>query len=72
VHLLIGPFMAGMIRSRFLALKTAPVAYMIAVKRSSLLFSIACGAWLFGEERSWQHLSAAAVIVAGIVMIAAG
>lgn len=71
-HLLIGVFMAGMSLTHFLAMEKVQVAYMIAVKRSSLLFSIAYGAWLFGEERPWQHLAAGVVIVAGIVLIVSG
>ena len=71
VYLLIGIFMAGMSLTHFLAMEKVQVAYMIAVKRSSLLFSIVYGAWLFGEKRLWQHLAAGAVMVAGIILIAA-
>ena len=71
VYLLIGVLMAGMSVTHFLAMAKVQVAYMIAVKRSSLLFSIGYGAWLFREQRLWQHLTAGAVMVAGIILIAA-
>lgn len=46
------------------------VAYMIAVKRSSLLFGIAYGALLFGERDVVRHLLGGAVMVAGVAVIA--
>jgi drug/metabolite transporter (DMT)-like permease len=63
-HLLIGVFMGIM------ALAHVEVAYMIAVKRTSLLFGILYGALLFGEKRLGQHLLAGSFMVAGVALIA--
>ena len=45
------------------------VAYMIAVKRSSLLFGIVYGALVFGEARLRQHLFAGSLMVAGVALV---
>ncbi len=41
--------MALMVLTHFLALAQAATAYMIAVKRTSILFGILLGAWVFRE-----------------------
>jgi hypothetical protein len=57
--------MTIMILTHFLALAQAETAYMIAVKRLSILFGILLGAWVFREARLRQHLFAAGAMVAG-------
>jgi uncharacterized membrane protein len=60
---LVGAFYSVMITFHVLALKTALVSYMVAIKRSSLLFSIVFGI-VFFRERS----GVAAKIAGGVVM----
>jgi drug/metabolite transporter (DMT)-like permease len=67
---LVAGLMALMVITHFLALERVQVAYMISVKRSSILFGILFGALLFGEARLAQHLLAASLMVAGVVLIA--
>ena len=45
-HLTIGVLMAAMVITHFLAIAKITAAYMITVKRLSLLFGIFFGAWL--------------------------
>jgi drug/metabolite transporter (DMT)-like permease len=70
-HLLVGVFMAGMVLAHFYAIEHVEVAYMIAVKRTSLLFGMLYGAWLFGETGLARNLVAALLMVAGVYLIAA-
>ena len=69
---LVAALMTTMILTHFLALAQAETAYMIAVKRTSVLFGIALGAWVFHEKRLGQHLAAGALMVAGVALILAG
>jgi drug/metabolite transporter (DMT)-like permease len=69
VHLLIGLLASGMVLTHFLALSQVEAAYMIAVKRSSLLFGILYGALLFNEARLREHLLAGALMVLGVVLL---
>jgi drug/metabolite transporter (DMT)-like permease len=55
--------------AHFLAIQEVEVAYMIAVKRTSLLFGILYGALLFGESGLGLHLFAGAMMLAGVVLI---
>jgi drug/metabolite transporter (DMT)-like permease len=59
-----------MVYTHFLALRLVEVAYMIAVKRVSLIIGILYGAWLFHEGGLRRHLLAAALMVAGVFLIA--
>ncbi len=70
-HLLVGIFMAGMVLAHFHAIEHVEVAYMIAVKRTSLLFGLLYGAWLFGETGLARNLAAALLMIAGVYLIAA-
>jgi drug/metabolite transporter (DMT)-like permease len=45
------------------------VAYMIGLKRTSILFGILLGALWLGETRLLQHLLAAGLMVLGVVLI---
>ncbi len=69
-HLGVGIFMAGMVITHFYAINHIEVAYMIAVKRTSLLFGILYGAWLFKEDNLNKNLLAGGLMIAGIYLIA--
>jgi drug/metabolite transporter (DMT)-like permease len=66
---LVAGLLAFMVITHFLALAQAGTAYMIAVKRTSVLFGILLGAWVFREERLRQHLGAALLMVMGVALI---
>ncbi|MDH3393628.1 MAG: DMT family transporter [Desulfobulbaceae bacterium] len=65
----VGIFMTAMILTHFYAVTRIEVAYMIAVKRTSLLFGILYGAWLFQEKGLVRHLAAGALMIAGVFLI---
>jgi drug/metabolite transporter (DMT)-like permease len=69
-HLLVGLFMGAMVVAHFYAIAHVTVAYMIAVKRTSLLFGMLYGAWLFGEAGLKRNLVAGTLMVAGVCLIA--
>lgn len=71
-HLAVGALMALMILSHFAAIERAEVAYMIAIKRTSLLFGILYGTLLFKEPSPVRHLIAGAIMVCGVLLIALG
>lgn len=68
-HLGVGAFMAAMVVAHFYAIAHIEVAYMIAVKRTSLLFGMLYGAMLFGERHLGRHLVAGALMVTGVAAI---
>ncbi len=59
-----------MIYTHFLALQLVQVAYMISVKRVSLLFGILYGALLFHERGLRTQLPAGVLMLAGVFLIA--
>jgi drug/metabolite transporter (DMT)-like permease len=61
--------MGVMIITHFMALARVEVAYMIAVKRTSLLFGILYGALLFRERNLGRHVLAGALMSAGVAVI---
>lgn len=67
--LLIGVLMAVMVVAHFMAIAQVEAAYMVAVKRTSLLMGIVYGIWLFGEHRAIQNLMAGSLVVAGVGLI---
>lgn len=67
--LIVGGFMALMVYTHFLAIQRVEVAYMISVKRTSLLFGMVLGAWLFGERDLPRNLLAGSLMVAGVFLI---
>jgi len=71
VHFLIGFWFALMIVSHFLAIDLVQAAYMIAVKRSSILFAVLYGVLLFGEREPGRRLVSAATMVVGMILIGA-
>src|SRR5512143_707269 len=56
--------------SHFYAVSMANVAYMIAVKRTSLLFGVLYGFWLFGERQMRERLLGAVLMFSGFVLVA--
>ncbi|MGB5718217.1 MAG: DMT family transporter [Gammaproteobacteria bacterium] len=68
-HLGIGLFMAAMVVAHFYAIAHIEVAYMVAVKRTSLLFGLLYGAWLFGETGLRKNLLAGVLMVLGVFLI---
>ncbi len=62
--------MGVMLLTHFIALKQVEVAYMIAVKRTSLLFGILYGAVIFREIGLSRHLFAGAIMMLGVILIA--
>lgn len=59
-----------MVFTHFMAIQRVEVAYMIAVKRTSLVIGILYGAWLFHESGLRQHLGAAALMLTGVFLVA--
>ena len=67
---LIGLAFALMALSHYYAIELAQVAYMIAVKRTSLIFATLWGWLLFKEEAVRERLTGAVVIVLGVLLVA--
>jgi uncharacterized membrane protein len=65
----IGLSTAVMIMSHFVAISLVDVAYMISVKRTSLIFSVLYGKFLFNEEKIKERLLGSALMMAGVVAI---
>ncbi len=66
---LIGLASALMIFTHFRAIELIEVAYMISVKRSSLVLSVLYGALWFGEEHISWRLIGSGLMVLGIIVI---
>lgn len=69
VHLAVGVLLGLMILAHMAAIQQVHAAYMIAVKRTSLLIAILYGAWWFGERHTLRHLVAGGVMLAGVFLI---
>ncbi len=65
----IGFFIAMMMLSHYVAISLTDVAYMISVKRCSLLFSVVYGWVLFRETNISERLVGSVLMIAGIVAI---
>ncbi|MEQ8232887.1 MAG: DMT family transporter [Gammaproteobacteria bacterium] len=61
--------MAVMMLAHFAAIAQVEAAYMIAVKRTSMLFGLVYGALLFGEHGLVRNLAAATVMVVGVAAL---
>jgi uncharacterized membrane protein len=59
-----------MVVAHFYAIGQVEAAYMIATKRTSLLFGILYGAWLFKEQGLSKNMAAGGLMVAGVYLIA--
>lgn len=64
-----GLFLAGMEITHFVSLSLTAVAYMISVKRLSLVFGVLLGALIFGEKNVLYRAPAACVMTLGIFLI---
>ncbi len=69
-QLAIAVLLSAMVITHFLAISQVEAAYMIAVKRTSLLFGIGYGALWFGEKQLARHLLAGAVMLFGVTLLA--
>ena len=69
VFLFIGIFTAIMILSHFLAISMADVAYVISIKRTSLIFSVIYGWLVFKELNIGERLLGSGLMLAGVVCI---
>jgi len=67
----IGIFTSAMIVSHFLGISMAEVAYVISVKRTSLIFSVIYGWLLFGEANIGERVFGSAFMVLGVILITA-
>ncbi|MEK6598909.1 MAG: DMT family transporter [Deltaproteobacteria bacterium] len=67
--LTIGLFTAIMILSHFMAISMADVAYVISVKRTSLVFSVIYGMIVFKERDIGERLLGSLFMLAGVVSI---
>ncbi|MBN2467214.1 MAG: EamA family transporter [Deltaproteobacteria bacterium] len=67
--MLLGVTVAIMIFSHMLAISKIQAAYMISLKRTSLLFGVLYGAWWFKEEKIRERLTGAVIMVAGVFLI---
>lgn len=68
--LCIGILMVIMVLSHMAAISRVEAAYMIAVKRTGILFSVLYGAFLFKEENIGERFWGAGLMLAGVVIIA--
>lgn len=68
--LAVGGLLGIMVFTHFLAIQRVEVAYMIAVKRTSLLFGILYGALIFRESGMRARLPAGALMLAGVMVLA--
>lgn len=65
----VGALMSVMVYTHFLAIQAVEVAYMIAVKRVSLVIGILYGALLFREHGLAARLPAGALMLGGVLLI---
>ena len=68
-NLLVGVLMAIMVVSHFVALEQVETAYMLSVKRTSMIFGMLLGAWMFKDMSFRQHLPAAVAMLTGVILI---
>jgi len=68
--LLVGAAVAGEIICHVFGMSLAPAAYLIGVKRLSILFSVILGGLLLRERPLLPRLAAAALMVAGVALLA--
>lgn len=61
--------MAAMVVLHFVAIAKVEAAYMVSVKRFSLLFGIVYGAWWFQEPGLLKNLSAGLLMVTGVALV---
>jgi drug/metabolite transporter (DMT)-like permease len=69
IGLILGALVATTIFSHMLAISMTNVAYMISVKRTSLLFGVLYGALWFKEEKITERLTGAIIMITGVFLI---
>lgn len=69
-HLVVAGLMGAMIITHFMALALVETAYMISVKRVSILIGILLGAVFFAERHLARNLVAGSMMVVGVALIA--
>ncbi len=52
-----------------LALKLAPVVYVVPLRATAVLFSVACGAWALGETPGTRRVLGALLMMVGILLV---
>lgn len=70
--LAIGLLDAIALLAQMTAITLTLVAYVIAIKRTSIVMSVLLGAWLFGEPGLRERLGGALVMLVGVLSIALG
>ncbi len=65
----VGLFQSIMVLSHMWAIHLVAAAYMITVKRTSLIFSVIYGKLIFKEQEIGQRLAGAALMVLGVGLI---
>jgi drug/metabolite transporter (DMT)-like permease len=69
IGLILGALVATTIFSHMLAISMTNVAYMISLKRTSLLFGVLYGAIWFKEEKIAERLTGAVIMILGVFLI---
>ena len=69
IGLILGALVATTIFSHMLAISMTNVAYMISLKRTSLLFGVLYGALWFKEEKIAERLTGAIIMISGVFII---
>jgi drug/metabolite transporter (DMT)-like permease len=69
INFLIGTLVGLATFTIFTAYNYAPIAYVIAVKRTSIIFSVLLGRLVFKEQFFGQRVVGAAIAFAGIIII---
>jgi drug/metabolite transporter (DMT)-like permease len=69
IGLILGALVATTIFSHMLAISMTNVAYMISLKRTSLLFGVLYGALWFKEEKIAERLTGAIIMISGVFLI---
>ncbi|MGO9137818.1 MAG: EamA family transporter [Syntrophales bacterium] len=69
IGLILGALVATTIFSHMLAISMTNVAYMVSLKRTSLLFGVLYGALWFKEEKIAERLSGAIIMITGVFLI---
>jgi drug/metabolite transporter (DMT)-like permease len=69
IGLILGALVATTIFSHMLAVSLTNVAYMISLKRTSLLFGVLYGALWFKEGKIAERLTGAIIMIAGVFLI---
>ena len=69
IAIVVGLLMTIMVVTHFIAIAQIEVAYMVSVKRTSLLFGIIYSIYFFKEASLKQHFTAGSIMFIGVVLI---